>query len=132
MSHDLEKKLFRTCADGDLIQCRQVILLEGADAQVLLKEKVVIDDSGQFFPGDTPRTVASRYGHRDIMKFLVQFVSFLPKSEQKTAKDFAAELSLIKASELPNIVKNIRTEFDTQIEKENVGEQICDGVANRL
>ncbi len=132
MSFDLEKELFRACAEGDVVKCRQLILQHGANAQEMLKEKLVIDNSGHFHPGDTPRTIASRYGHREIMKFLVQFVSYLPKSEQKSAKDFAAELCLLKASELPNIIKNIRTEFDSQLEKENVGDTICDAVANRI
>lgn len=132
MSFDLEKKLFRACAEGDIVTCRQLILQHGANAQEMLKEKLFIDNSGHFHPGDTPRTIASRYGHREIMKFLVQFVSYLPKSEQKSARDFAAELCLLKASELPNIIKNIRTEFDAQLEKENVGETICDAVANRI
>lgn len=49
---------------------------------------------GFIYAGDTPYTIAKRFGAKDVVRFLVDYVSFLPKTFQKSEKSFYDQVIL--------------------------------------
>jgi hypothetical protein len=83
-----EMSLFEACVNHDVNECRRLTLAEGCDPQYLYQGDMTIVNGIHIFPGDTPYTIASRYQHKEILQYLVLFVSYLTPEARKTKENF--------------------------------------------